>query len=47
MKTRDYEKQRVTVALCATADSNKLTPYIVLNCKATPKYFIVRAQQMD
>ncbi|KAL1421359.1 hypothetical protein MTO96_023153 [Rhipicephalus appendiculatus] len=35
--TTGYEKQRVTVMLCITADDRKLPPYIILKRKNTPK----------
>jgi hypothetical protein len=50
IRSTGYEKQRVTVMLCITADGHKLPPYIILNCKTIPKNemfpktFIVRAQ---
>lgn len=46
-----YEKQRVTVMLCITADGNKLPPYLILNRKTIPKNevfpkdVVVRAQK--
>lgn len=50
VKTTGYEKLRVTVMLSATADGNKLPPYVILNRKTVPKEtfcdgVIVRAQQ--
>lgn len=49
MVSTGYEKHRVTVMLCVTADGNKLPPYIILNRKTIPKDkfpedVIVRAQ---
>lgn len=37
VKTTGYEKQRVTVMLCITADGRKLPPYIILKRKNMPK----------
>lgn len=37
IKTSGYEKQRVTVMLCVTADGHKLPPYIILKRKLVPK----------
>lgn len=37
IKTTGYEKQRVTVMLCITADGHKLPPYLILNRKTIPK----------
>jgi hypothetical protein len=46
-KTKDYEKLRLTLALCTTADGIKLTHCIVVNRKTEPKYLIVRSQQIN
>lgn len=46
-----YEKQRITVMLCVTADGHKLPPYLILNRKLVPKNenfpkdVIIRAQK--
>lgn len=51
VRTTGYEKQRVTVMLCITADGRKLPPYIILKRKNMPKNepfpsdVIVRAQE--
>jgi hypothetical protein len=37
IRSTGYEKQRVTVMLCITADGHKLPPYIILNSKTIPK----------
>lgn len=37
VRTTGYEKQRVTVMLCITADGCKLPPYIILKRKNMPK----------
>lgn len=37
VRTTGYEKQRVTVMLCVTADGRKLPPYIILKRKNMPK----------
>jgi hypothetical protein len=37
MKTTGYEKLRVTVLLCITANGNKLPPYVILNRKSVSK----------
>lgn len=37
IKTSGYEKQRVTVMLCITADGHKLPPYIIFKRKTIPK----------
>jgi hypothetical protein len=37
MKTTGYEKLRVTVMLCITANGNKLPPYVILNRKTVPE----------
>lgn len=35
--TSGYEKMRITVMLCITADGEKLPPYLILNRKTIPK----------
>jgi hypothetical protein len=45
-KTTDYERHRVRVALCATADGNKSIPYIFHNRKTVPENLSVCAQQI-
>jgi hypothetical protein len=37
IRSTSYEKQRVTVTLCKTADGHKLQPYIILNTKMIPR----------
>jgi hypothetical protein len=37
MKTTGFEKSRVTVKLCTTANGSKLPPYVILNRMTIPK----------
>jgi hypothetical protein len=48
MKPTGYEKLRVIVMLCITANGDKLLPYIILNRKTMPKeIFLGRCYSLD